>query len=57
LQQEEFNHGLRSSCWSELWIRVLGEREREEGIRGRDREKEGREERKEGEFVCSLSFS
>jgi hypothetical protein len=35
LQQEEFNHGLRSSCWSELWIRVLveREREREEGIR------------------------
>jgi hypothetical protein len=36
LQQEEF-HGLRSSCWSELWIRVLvereREREREEGIR------------------------
>jgi hypothetical protein len=54
LQQEEFNHGLGSSCWSELWIRVLDEREKGRDQGGR---KGGREGRKEGEFVCSLSFS
>jgi hypothetical protein len=54
LQQEEFNHGLRSSCCSELWNRVLGEREKGRDQGGRKR---GREGRKEGEFVCSMNFS
>jgi hypothetical protein len=54
LQQEEFNHGLRSRCWSELRIRVFDEREKGRDQGGR---KGGREGRKEGGFVCSLSFS